>query len=222
MTQFNLGADHGVTLLGSFRNHLIEYEVGAFNGSRIYNPQDNTSFLLIGRLAVNPLGPVPMIESDLEGTPRPLLSLGLSAGYNPIDYETTDYKQCTTESAHAEEVTLGADVTFIFRGLVATAELYYRGRLREAQDRLDALGFLVQTGYFVWPRRIELAARTSMVRPDMAKSSSDRWEVSGVANWFIYDTQLELQLEWSFRQDIKPLAEDKRSHWARLQLLFRF
>lgn len=222
MTKFKLGRDIGVNVLGSFRDHLFEYQAGVFNGSGMNAPQDNTDFLVVGRMAVNPLGPVPLIESDFGRTEKPLLSIGFSGAYNPIDKLSTDYKACKTAMLHTQQMTLGGDITFIYKGLVATGEVYYRSLWPEAKDRKDALGFLLHAGYFIWPKRMELAVRTSMARLDMDVEGKDMWEFSTVLNTFIYKTQFGVQAEYSFRLDQQPGMDDRKSHGIRVQMLFRF
>ena len=228
MVKFKPGYDLGVNVLGSFSNHLIEYQAGVFNGSGVNKPQDNTDMLVVARVAVNPLGPTPMTESDFKGTPTPRLSVGLGATYNPISKTTSsqvikDNKVVTeTVTAGSKVMTLGSDLAFIYKGSATIAEFFYRSTWPDEKDRVDSLGWMLQSSYFFLPKRLQAGLRASMVRMNMDKDDADLWELSTVAAYYIYKTQFVLQGEYSMRLTKKSKTDDLYSHSAQLQVLFRF
>jgi len=221
MTKFKHDWDMGVNVLGSFRNHMIEYQAGVFSGAGKNKPNDNTDLMGAARVVFNPFGPVGLIESDYKGSPKPLLSVGLAMIYNPVTKTSTDStgKTVSTDSTQAK---MSADVAFFFKGLAVIAEVYYKSAWTEDKDAVNGIGWLAQAGYFLLPKRLEAAARGSMIRLDLDKDDADQYETSLVVNYYIYKTMFKVQAEYAMRLIKDPKKDDLYDHAIRLQALFRF
>ena len=221
MPKFKHDWDMGATLVGSFRNHMIEYEAGVFNGSGRNKANDNTDLMGAARLVFNPFGPVGLIESDFKNSPKPLLSVGLAGLYNPLTKTSTDAtgKAVTTDSKQAK---MSADAAFFFKGLAVVAEVYYRSTWTDDKDAVDSIGWLAHAAYFLLPKRLEAGLRGSMIRLNMDKDDSDQYEMCTVVNYYVYKTAFKVQGEYSMRLAKAPKKDDLYNHTVRLQAMFKF
>lgn len=77
------GRDVGLMAGDYSGKKLFEYAVSAFNGTKTANKNDNTGFLVAGRVAVNPFGEFKYSESNIEGESL-MLSLGANVQTNKI------------------------------------------------------------------------------------------------------------------------------------------
>lgn len=222
MTKFKHDWDMGVNVLGSFRNHMFEYQAGVFNGSGRNKPNDNTDLMAAARFQFNPLGPVALIESDYKNSQKPLLAVGVGAIYNPLTSSTTDAVTGATITADSKQAKMSTDVVFFYKGLAAIAEVYYRSTWTDDKDAVNSIGWLAQAAYFLLPKRLEAGLRGGMIRLDMDKDDADQYEMSTVVNYYVYKTQFKVQGEYSMRLIKSPDKDDLYDHAVRIQGMFKF
>jgi hypothetical protein len=239
LTPFTPGRDVGLAVQGSFANRLFEYQVGVYNGSGMANKQDNTDLLYAARVATNPLGPVPDLESDFEGSASPKLLVGLGAVYNPVEktfyVKRADDHGFDQPAIHTKQLLVGGDLTFMWRGFTFVSEFFFRNYQpddafkaslkshdKNQDGNIRAFGGYGQAGYFLLPKRLELVARGSLVRPNTEISDDDQVEATAGLNVFLHGYATVLQIEYGWLLDQAPEAEDLTSHQARAQLLFKF
>lgn len=117
---------------------------------------DNDDLQLNARVTWQPFGDAKYSEGDFESTDRPLLAIAAQYENNTLPIAAAG-----GVAAHARERTItGGDIVFKYRGLFLFGELF-----DATNDRTNNLvsfensGFNVQAGYFVIPKRLELAAR---------------------------------------------------------------
>ena len=224
--EFALGRDIGLMAHGEFGEGTLQYQMGVFNGSDKNARQDNTDFMYVWRLVVNPLGPVPLSESDIKGS-GPLIAFGVASAFNTVTEDAgTDDALATVD---LDIWTLGGELTFVYSGLYASSELFWR--LSSPRDRpagvepaadLAGIGAHVQAGYFLVPGRLELGVRGAMVRKDVDVDDDDEMEAGPVVNWFFDGHKLKLQADYAALLDEAPGADAVTDHRVRVQLQAAF
>ena len=220
-SEFKLDRDIGVMLFGSLEAGLFAYFAGVFNGAGKNAGQDNTGFLYAVRFELAPLGPVRLSESDISGTSPARLAIGLASSLNTVQVDGgTDNGGRST----ANRVTVGGDLTFLYRGLFATAEVFWRQESPREDVVIDtaAMGGYVQTGYLVVPSVLEIAARGGVIRKDAEESADRSMEAGGVVNWYLSGHRLKLQLGYTLFADEVPEADMELDHRVRLMLQAAF
>lgn len=216
---FKPSYDIGVMVQGKVAGGLLAYNAGFFNGAG----QGGTRTTNSGAWAVlNPFGEMPYNEPDLANTIHPLASVG--AGYfantlkrngNATFLDTTTSTPPyagsngwlgkaaanTTIFDNTERVdvgTYGFDAMFKWRGFSAAGE--YFGGKAEGQGRggsVHARGYYMQTGYFLIPKHLEVAARYSSVDPNRDKPQDIQVEVTGAVSYYFQGHNLKIQGDYA-------------------------
>jgi phosphate-selective porin OprO/OprP len=81
-------------------------------------------------------------------------------------------------------------------------------------------GFLVQAGYFVIPKKVEIAGRYAMFNPE--EPSNKQEEARGAINWFIFAHNLKLQTDFGAVTKQAKAANDTSDFEARAQMQIIF
>ena len=80
--------DIGAMLNGKIANGLAYYYAGIFNGSGQTNLRNSNDNMFAARVAVNPLGDMAYSEADLDGSVKPLFSIGANYFMNTLNKTT--------------------------------------------------------------------------------------------------------------------------------------
>lgn len=209
--EFTEGRDMGLQLKGLLAQKRVEYRVGVFNGdgqntlARGGGPQYN------GRVMFQPFGKVKYSEGDLDYAEAPLLAI---AG----NFEVND-RRGATSGDDRKRVIVGTDVAFHYRGLSLLGELFLRTLTPEAGAAFRSNGVMVQAGYLVVPRRLEIAGRFATWDPTALVLSDDRREVGLAVGCFVNRHHLKVQT------DVRRLDDRRRNRTdheirAQLQIIF--
>lgn len=216
-TAFAPGYDNGLTLNGKIAGGIVAYNVGVFGGvgqGTVNTLNDNA---IVGRIAFNPLGDMKYTESDVEYSEKPLFSVGVNYyGDTVKNGETTNLnlfsstgwigmgaplmsaskKFGATEKLNID--TVGYDAAFKWRGLYAQSE-YFAGHAegQSTYNTLRAQGFYGQAGYFVIPKKLELAARYAYLDPNRDAASDHSVQTTGAVSWYINQHNLKLQADYT-------------------------
>jgi phosphate-selective porin OprO and OprP len=210
--EFAKGRDVGVQLGGVTLGSWIDWRAGVFNGNgRNRSANDNGRFQYDARVAFQPFGEVSYSESDFESRDRPLFAVA-------VQYERNDARGSTPGNDLSRTVR-GGDVVFKFRGFSVFAEYFARENEPELGPRFDSTGLAAQAGYFVIPRRLEIALRRAELDPSDRIPGDDRTETGAAVNWFIHRHSLKLQSDF---REILDDATEERHREGRLQLQFIF
>src|SRR5690606_4280856 len=125
-------------------------------------------------------------EGDLEDRPHPALFLGGSANYN------------VRNISNDKVTSVGGEAGLKWKGFSTTGEFFFRNT--QPGDTLlqttNDFGYYAQAGYFILPKRLEVAARASQVFLQGAKN--DMGEFQFGINGFIYGNYLKLQSDYSY------------------------
>ncbi len=250
---FDLDRDVGIQVLGGWRDGLVQWNLAVLNGGGENVANDNIDYLYVARLLVSPWGPAPMEEGDIRrGPPRVTFGGGFAYDLAPTDIAartgvdadaagTLEDRDGDGDVDNVAVVLVGAELTAHWRGASLQGEYFWRredpGAEAIGPDRTFR-GFYAQAGYWVLPRRVELAARASWAEPHhYGATLADRQsnlpettsEYSGVVTYARFGQDLKLQLEYAFTRELDigataDVAEtfDRDAHRVRTQLQLNF
>jgi hypothetical protein len=217
---FLMDRDVGGQLGGETLDGRISYALAMMNGNgpRVArNPDDH--FLFAARLELAPLGRFPRYEGDL----RPL-----EERVNPLFYLAGGAMHNQVSDIRYKRTYLGADASFLWRGLSVYGEFYQRKDDPEDQAARDAgvqvvtaRGFNVEAGYFVpvgyAEEHLQLVGRVQQLDPNRevkyptprddltTTNPSQGFRGYGVGlNWYLRGTHFaKLQAFYEFRNELK-------------------
>jgi len=188
--QFNLGRDIGVQVAGFPLGDLFEYRVGMFNGSGANQDNVNTEYMYVGRAVLTPFGPYAYSQAALDDPKKPLLAIGVAGAYMPgLDPGERRILAGVLGSTSVVPVKsdvseLVGDMAFKLHGFSFEGGYYYRIIDPKAPTRFgstNAWGYYAQAGYFLIPKKFEVAARYSYMNPDTPtqRANNNQYEVTG-------------------------------------------
>jgi hypothetical protein len=154
---FRADRQTGAMLFGTPWAGRFEYYAGIFNGNGVnQGGDDDRRAMFMGRVAYNPFGAVPYVETELLSAPTtPKLALALNVYENHVQ--------------GVRQVTYGGDVALHWRALTVQVELYRRHQGNPGESAIDSWGATFQAGYLFFGH-LELAERVSLLYPEMGQS----------------------------------------------------
>jgi phosphate-selective porin OprO/OprP len=199
--------------------------------------QLDTNFAYAARLVAHILGKPIVTESDLNYSKDPQLETGLSFAYNDDNgdnrpsafYSIPDRIRqgrgiggnAMADLTGTDLLQFGADAAFRYRGFSLTAEYYLRSvdgdsefsqwELRTGRhDSIHQQGGYVQAGYFIVPKKVEVAARIGGVWDNQDDNS---WEYAFGVNYFPWSSyNVLLQTDFTRIDDVS--ADSNRANWS--------
>ena len=244
---FKPSYDIGAMVQGKTAGGKLAYSAGLFNGTGQSGTRTTNSGAWAARLVFNPFGEMRYSEADLENTPSPLLSLGADYFANTLKRNgNTTFLDTTTSTPpyagtagwlgkaatgtaifdNTEKVdvgTYGFDAAFKWRGFSAQGE-YFGGKAEgQTQDRtVNSRGYYGQAGYFLLPKKLEVAARYSCVDPNRDINQDLQVEVTGAVSYYFQGHNLKLQGDYTniHKQIAGKQATDDQQLRVQAQLAF--
>lgn len=191
--RFGLQRDQGVSV--RLRFGAVDLTLGAWNGARQNVANDDPTLLETARLAWSPFGAIPFEESDLSFSRRPLLSLAVAAAWNPLRSFAPDpaKPQTLTEQRRIGQGVL--EVTLRYAGLSLTTEVHAR-RFETGTGTAVDYGELLQAGWFLLPKRLEVAGRLARSTGAVAQNDPVQETAAGL-NLFLRGHRLKLSGAWT-------------------------
>lgn len=204
---------------------MFEYAIGAFNGTKTANKNDNTGFLIAGRVAVNPFGEFKYSESNLEGESL-RASVGVNYQTNKLSTAGADVTLLTEDDVDTDTTKYGVDLGIKFLDNASIFAEYIKSTYEpNGGEEYDADGWYVQGGYFVLPPNLEVTARYEQYDPnDSVDNSSDiTWTTIGL-NYFFkkHDWKLQANYVMKDEEEDPTSGEDKNDDTFLLQLQLKF
>lgn len=240
---FRPGYDAGAKLHGDIAKGLATYELGVYGGAgqsttRASNG-DTTANAIAARMAVNPFGKMAYTESDLENSPKPLLSVGANYYGNTLKktsataLETNNITLAGTSGwlgkglatfSSGEKIdidTFGFDTAFKWHGFSAQGE-YLIGQAdgKTSGKILRAQGLYAQAGYCIIPKTLEVALRYSYVDPNRDKSNDLTSDIQGAISYYFNLHNLKLQGDVTNTHDQSKGSTDDMTYRVQAQVVF--
>ncbi len=204
---FRTHRDTGVMVYGMPASAHFEYYLGVFNGNGLNKkgPNDNTGVMPMLRLVAAPLGKVTYHDTPSLDGPVPLrIAIAIDAFINTTT-PTTMVVDAATQTLVAKSGVdvstrnVGGDFTLYWDRFVFIAEGFFRER--EPDDthvKTQQWGSYVQTGYFVMPKRLEVAARAGWLDPDTGAKNDFVQSYEGLLNTYVYKNRVKFNLRYQF------------------------
>jgi hypothetical protein len=197
----------------------------------------DTNFAYAARLVAHILGEPIKTESDLAFSKHPQLEIGTSFAYNDdngdglrdIPYSIPDRIRrgrgiggnAVSELTGSDGLQLGADAAFRYRGFSLTSEYWLRAigsdsRFSEWEQRTGRSdtthqqGGYVQAGYFILPKKVEIAGRLG----GMWDNDDDNvWEYAIGVNYFPWQSYNVL-LQVDFTRIAEAPSRSRHANWS--------
>ncbi len=195
---FTLGRSNGAMAFGGVADGYLQASGGLFNGESdeegLNRAPVDTEHAGVVSLRLNPLGRMnPYEEGDMEWGEDIALSFGATYAKTAFDVATGASKD------DVDSQIVNADANFKIAGLSGHAEFFYRNvRFRDA-GTTEPIGFYLQSGYFLIPRKLEFAGRYGYLDCDDGEVSGvcsgvDKInEVSATVNYYFWRHSLKAQ-----------------------------
>ena len=214
---FKPGYDTGLMLHGKIADGLVNYNAGVYGGAGQDTWRATNDNAFAARITVNPFGDMKYSESDVEYSEKPLLSVGANCFFDTLkNGETNNINFAGSKGwvgigsplmpaagkfAATEKINFnnfGFDTAFKWRGLSVQGE-YFIGQAdgQTSHNTLRAQGFYAQAGYFVIPKKLELAARYAYLDSNRDAANSLWIETQGAISWYINKHNLKLQADYT-------------------------
>ena len=201
------GRDIGLMVHGKVLKKKLDYQVAAMNAAGINTTNVNNEFLYAARASYNILGDYGYSESDIERSDDPAVFVGGHGIYNVGEVTQDKILQGGFESGMK------------WKGLSLQGEFMVRNTNKmTATDKRD-YGYYAQAGYFLIPKKFEVAARASQIFFEGARN--DKAEFSLGLNYFIFKQNVKLQSDYSWLPDNTATGVEN-NHRVRLKLQTAF
>lgn len=219
---FKPSYDIGTMFLGKAAGGKVAYSAGLFNGTGQGGTRTTNSGAWAARVVASPFGEMRYSEADLENSRSPLVSFGADYFANTLKRNGNATFLDTTSSTppyagtsgwlgkaaantaifdNTERVDVdsyGFDAAFKWRGLSVQGE--YFGAKAEGRSNgrsVHARGYYAQAGYFLLPKRLEVAGRYSGVDPNRDKARDLQVEVTGGVSYYFEGHNLKVQGDYT-------------------------
>jgi phosphate-selective porin OprO/OprP len=245
---FKPSYDVGAMAQGKVAGGMLAWNAGLFNGTGQSGTRTTDSGAWAARVVFSPFGEVRYSEADLENSPSPLLSLGAAYFANTLKRNGNATFLDTTSTTppyagtggwlgkaaantaifdNTERVEVGSygfDAAFKWRGFSAQGE-YFGGKAdgKRTGYTVHSRGCYAQAGYFLLPKRFEVAARYSSVDPNRNKARDRQVEVTGGVSYYFEGHNLKLQGDYTnihTQQAVGKQPTDDRQLRVQAQLAF--
>ncbi len=236
--RFGVGDDVGLIFSGAFGK--FSYAATVFNGidGKGYSANVNNEFAYSTRLDYAVLGSLSPGECDLAYSAEPAISLGAGALFAHFE-----------EATQARVMIGSGDIRFKYRGLSFRASSAWRQVDPDQFTRAQSdIAFSSNIGYFIIPKKLEIATRFSMLVDDLEGvgnniaqatdvdtrmggmlgggdvigDSDNEWEASLAMSYYLLKYNVKFQAQYMFMVDGIAGADDNVSHIGVVMAQLRF
>jgi len=168
--------------------------------------------MYVGRMVYTPFGSFPYSQAALDTPKTPKLAVGAAGAYLP-GLEPGERQSLAGPLGNTNIVSVNSDVYQLEADLAFKYQnFYFEGaydfRRIEPEEPTpfgdeDAWGFYLQGGYFLIPKKFELAARYAWVDPNNPNDNgnNNQTEYTGGLSYYIDGHNLKLQANYSYFVD---------------------
>ena len=193
----------------------FDYSIGVYNPQARTTDNNINTMLYLARTSYYPFGPYESYkESDLEYTETFKAHIGGGIGFEQIGQNESD-----SDEDEVDQTQLLAEFGFKYKGLSLAGEYHYRkrkvldpletadlGTAVSAKESLHDQGFFVQGGYFIIPKKLEIAGRYELTDYD---SQNPSFGTSGLLdnicsytaglNYFLHGRDHKIQINYKHK-----------------------
>lgn len=230
---FEYDRDIGVGAYGLLGGGMVRYDLGVFQGlgTNVENDKDNTGMLWAGRVQAAVIGgKAKKVKENF--AKRPTLMIGAAVAGIDLEEGSKDsnigiHQDERDLSAGGRVISFSADINYRDPRFNLTGE--YIGRsVNPDETGVDTAydqGFRVQGGFFVIPKRIELASRYAMVilDDDAGNDLDNVWTFTQGVNYYLSGShKWKVQLDYTFQreEEIGGTESDESMVRAQVQAYF--
>ena len=213
---FKPSRDIGVMAAGSLGGGMFGYQAGVFGGEGQNTLRTDDHVMPVLRLVWNAIGTMGATEMDLQDHKTPALSFGADGFTNSVKKATAtsfdalalNYLSPTgwlgrniTQFDTSEEIAVESwefETQFKWMGFSAQGE-YYKGRAEgdTSGHKVYAYGWYAQAGYFILPKRLDVAARYSFIDYNRSTSHDGVSVVDSAATYYFRGNSLKIVIDYS-------------------------
>jgi phosphate-selective porin OprO/OprP len=213
---FKPSRDIGVMAAGSLGRGAFAYQAGVFGGGGQNTLRTDSHVMPVARLLWNAIGTMGGSEMDTQDHPEPALSLGVDGFLNTVRKTAPNQFDVLVLNYTGPAGWLGRNIPrfetdeeidvkswelesqFKWRGLSLQGE-YYVGQAKgdTSGTRVYAYGWYAQAGYFILPKKLDLAARYSFVDYDRSRSNDGVSVINTAATWYFRANSMKLVIDYS-------------------------
>ncbi|OHB68158.1 MAG: hypothetical protein A2W17_01145 [Planctomycetes bacterium RBG_16_41_13] len=219
---FDQDRDYGVDLYGKpFEGHM-EYHVAMFQGAGEdqadwFQGKENfdNELMFVLNARYNPFGKYNYYdETDLAHSDTLKATIGASVAFNG--------KRKDVKEEDLDNITGVVDCGLAYKGLSWNNEYYIMTRDPESGgSSKDSAGFYTQLGYFVLPKKLELAGRYSMIDPDDDVSNDTQREYTFGVNYYLRGHRSKVQVDFGhFVTEGEEEDENENKIRVQYQIMF--
>jgi hypothetical protein len=177
--EFNLDRDVGVDFHRNLFGEKFEYHLGIFTGHGTNRRTENAdnNMLYVGRIAWHPFGFFDYKETDYDHSKSLMATVGFAAAHNAGgEIRTGAVRTAVSDDLYMNLFTIDGGLKY--KGFSLLTEAFLRS-LREPagvstrSNRTNGIGYMVQGGYFVIPKRLEVASRYAWLDREFNKDKDD-------------------------------------------------
>ena len=238
--EFTQDRQIGAMLHGKLFNKKFEYYAGMFNGNgRNESSNGNNENLYIARVSWDPFGAfgsgIGEKESDLDWSDKPKAHISAAIAFDGGADETIALKRVGTITAkEVDKTSIVGEYGLKYKGFSTKTEVYWRkydGIDTSENDtnpstKVIDRGFFVQGGYFLIPKKFELAGRYSLVDFDNQRITDAIRETTAGLTWFFEGHGHKLQANWvredNEQSNVAGARSDDIDNFYRLQYQIAF
>ncbi|MCR4289391.1 MAG: OprO/OprP family phosphate-selective porin [Candidatus Scalindua sp.] len=238
--EFTMDRQIGAMIHGKLFDKKFEYYAGIFNGNgKNVSANNNNEHLYIGRVSWNPFGAygkgIGEMESDLAWSEKPKAHISAAIAYDGAADETMTLRTLGTVTAkEVNRTSLVAEYGLKYKGFSTNAEAYWRkydnignNVAGAASNKIIDRGFFVQGGYFLIPKKLEVAGRYSYIDFDNNRNENALREETVGVNWFFNGHGHNQKVQFNFVREQKDLPvstapTDDTQYFYRIQYQMAF
>jgi len=202
----------GVRLTGEYWKMFYEFGVVSSRESN-YDINKESKGMSVGfRTGINIFDAVGSKLTDYDCSTTPKLTVSVGSIYQGSRIDSTLASNNNPAPPEIENMwTSSLGAAFRLAGLSVTAQGYYReirfnslgtaGTIyggAGARLKFTDIGYMLSAGYYIIPKKFEVAAQASQTIRQQA--GNDSWSFGGGVNWYAYDNYLKLQLGYQLQK----------------------
>lgn len=212
---FDQDREDGIDVYGLPFDGRLEYHAAVFNGAG-ENANENIDNKLMYVLGVryNPFGKYDYYdETDVAYSETPKATVGAAVVFNP----KLQNKKLEDTDGVAGVVDFGVK----YRGISWNSEYYVMSLDSKDNGSVESDGFFTQVGVFVIPKKLELAARYSMMDPNHDISNDIEREYTVGLNYYFRAHRSKIQTDFSHLvTDHEEGNEEQNRFGIQYQIIF--